>query len=170
VRTVSNDNFGLLIAYVLPGLTCLWGVSFHCEPIRLWLGNAPESQPTVAGFLYLTLGAVAAGMAASTLRWAIIDSLHHLSGIECPNWDYRRLQANLAAYSLIVEHQYRYYQLYGGMVIALIVVLASRLALGISALNHFDFMLVPVIGGYFVASRDTLTKYYRRCHQFLTQA
>jgi hypothetical protein len=43
MRDVTGQNFGLLIAYVLPGLTALWGVSFFSDTVRSWL-NGPGSE------------------------------------------------------------------------------------------------------------------------------
>ena len=110
MRDVTNQNFGLLIAYVLPGVTALWGASYLSPTVRVWLGSAPADAPTVGGFLYLTIAAVAAGLIASTVRWAVVDTLHHVTGIPRPTWDFSRLQSNISAFNLIVEHQYRYYQ------------------------------------------------------------
>ncbi len=54
MQDVSTRNFGLLIAYLLPGFTTLWGLSYVSETIRLWLGSPPTSLPTAGGFLYVT--------------------------------------------------------------------------------------------------------------------
>ena len=73
MRDVTNNNFGLLIAYVLPGLTALWGAAHFSPTLRFWLAASPSELPTVGGFLYVTLGSVAAGMTVSTVRWLIVD-------------------------------------------------------------------------------------------------
>jgi hypothetical protein len=55
VKELHSGNFGLLIAYVLPGITAVWGLSYVSETVEGWLAKAPESAPTVGGVLYARL-------------------------------------------------------------------------------------------------------------------
>ena len=75
MKELSVANFGILIAYVLPGFTALWGVSYFSETVQVWLGSSAGDAPTVGGFLYVTLAAVGAGMTVSTVRWMIVDTI-----------------------------------------------------------------------------------------------
>src|SRR5205809_4812579 len=110
MKESSVTNFGLLIAFLLPGTIALWGVSFASDVVRSWFGNSSADAPTVAGLLYVTLASVGAGLTVSTIRWCVIDTLHHLTGIHRPEWDYSRLQENVAALDTLTELYYRYYQ------------------------------------------------------------
>jgi hypothetical protein len=80
-----------------------------------------------AGFLYVTLASVRAGMTVSTVRWATVDPLHALTGIRRPLRNDARLQDRLAAFEAPVENHYRYYQFYANMLVALLLVVAARL-------------------------------------------
>lgn len=165
MRDVTNQNFGLLIAYVLPGVTALWGASYFSPTIRVWLGSAPADAPTVGGFLYLTVAAIAAGLVASTVRWAVIDTLHHLTGIPRPKWDFGRLQRNISAFNLIVEHQYRYYQAYGNTLVSLVFLFAARRSTFGSTVVPWgwtDAALLALVSIFFLGSRDTLRRYVER--------
>jgi hypothetical protein len=165
MRDVTGHNFGLLIAYVLPGVTALWGASYFSPTIQVWLGSAPADAPTVGGFLYLTIAAVAAGLIASTVRWAVIDTLHHLTGVPRPKWDFSHLQRNISAFHLIVEHQYRYYQAYGNTLVSLLfVIVARRSSLDFvpAPLGYTDIALLALVFILFLGSRDTLRKYVHR--------
>src|SRR3712207_8693886 len=42
---------------------------------RSWLAAEQDSAPTIGGFLYVTLGSVAAGLLLSAIHWAVIDTL-----------------------------------------------------------------------------------------------
>ncbi|MEZ6146946.1 MAG: hypothetical protein R3B91_16325 [Planctomycetaceae bacterium] len=65
----------------------MWGGSHHSQTLQGWLGQSSGELPTVGGFLYVTLGSIAyAGMMASTLRWLLIDTLHHWTGLRQPRW------------------------------------------------------------------------------------
>ncbi len=35
--TISTGNFGLIIAFVIPGFLCLWGLSLSSDELRRWL-------------------------------------------------------------------------------------------------------------------------------------
>ena len=112
MQDVSTKNFGLLIAYLIPGFATLWGVSYFSPVVRSWLGSTADSSPSVGGFLYVTLASVSAGLTVSTIRWLVIDSIHHHTGIQQPNWDFSRLGQTVAAYDVLKEIHYRYFQFY----------------------------------------------------------
>lgn len=77
---VTSRNFGLLIAYLLPGFTVLCIARPFFEAVEAWFGETGESA-TVGGFLLLTLASVAVGLTVSTLRWLAIDTIHHHTGL-----------------------------------------------------------------------------------------
>jgi hypothetical protein len=172
MRDITNDNFGLLIAYLLPGFTTLWGMGYLWEPIRVWLGTSPASLPTVGGFLYVTLASVAAGLTVSTVRWFVVDTLHHWTGLPQPPWDFSRLQENVTAYNVINEIHYKHYQYNANMLIAIVFAyLSRRIHLGFltASLGWFDLGCLCLATLLFLGSRDTLRKYYSRTAQFLNQ-
>ena len=170
MKPLSTSNFGLLIAFLLPGFTALWGASYFSETLRFWLAGAQAGGLTVGGFLYVTLASVAAGITASTVRWAVIDKIHHWAGLREPLWNFSRLQENVSAYNVLREMHLRYYYFYSNMQISLaFVYLARRTSLGFfsAPLGWADlgFVLLAVI--LFAGSRDTLRKYYERVSQLL---
>ena len=166
MQTLTPRNFGLVIAYLLPGFVFLFGLSFQSPIVRGWLVGGQSA--TVGGFLYSTLGALAAGLICSTVRWLLIDALHHRTGITRPNWNYNRLQENLGAYTLLEENHYRYYQFYGNTLIAWIsgYLLWKTSVLPLKPIyEDVGLVLISVI--LFLGSRDTLRKYYGRVRALL---
>ena len=103
VKDVTNSNFGLLIANLVPGFAALIGVSYFSDTVRIWLGSSPLNAPTLGGFLYVTVASVASGLTVSSVRFLLVDTIHHCTGIRPPQWDFSRLQRNVAAYKLLVE-------------------------------------------------------------------
>src|SRR5712671_4104163 len=97
VKDTSLNDFGLLIAYVLPGFTALWAVNFVVRLPVHWLSDIGGSAPTVGGFLYATLASIMAGLVVSTLRWMFIDTLHHRTGLKPPLRDFGKLETATAA-------------------------------------------------------------------------
>ena len=165
MKDITSKNFGLLIAYIIPGIVVLRGLEDVLTSFGLRLSapgqpvdGAAIATVTVGGFLNETLLALAVGMTVSTLRWVVVDTAHHFTGINRPLWDDSKLQANLQAFDALVENHYRYYQFYSNMFVGLLVIYAARPPQSV-ALNILFVVLLIV---FFAASRDALTKYYRR--------
>lgn len=165
MNDLNSGNFGLLISYVIPGMTALWGLTYPSPTIRTWLHTTAASDPTVGGFLYMTLAAVAAGLLASTVRWLTVDALHAMTGLRRPPFNYARLAQRIAGFDLLVRHHYEYYKFHGNMLVALVFWTIARrvgqadIRQGIDALDLLGVLLIVVL---FVASRDNLRNYYQR--------
>jgi hypothetical protein len=170
VRDFSPLNFGLIIAYLVPGFVALWGASYHSPTVRGWLTAVPETAPSVGDLFYATLAALAAGVILSAFRWAIIEPVHHRTGVHPPDWDFSRLDSNLAAYQAMVEQHFRYHQFCANMVIALVFAYAARMAaFGANAYQWgwLDLGCPLIVIVLFAGSRDALAKYYRRAGPLL---
>lgn len=170
MRDVTSQNFGLLISYLLPGLTVLWGASYFSPALKTWLGGRPADAPTIAGFLYVTLAALGAGMAVSTVRWILVDRIHHWTGIRRPDFDYARLEQNIDAYDVLVRHHYEYYKFHSnGLVAVAFTYLAHRTAIGFwsTPISGVDLGFVLLAWVLFVGSRDNLKNYFRRVEMSL---
>ena len=170
MKDVSVANFGLLIAYVLPGFIVLWGISFFSPTVSQWLLGERGYCATVGGFFYTTLASVTLGLAVNAIRWATIDAIHHRTGIQYPAWDFSKLQQNLNGYNKLVDIYYRYHESFGNLLIA------GSFAYGAWRSVHtgweyvpadFVFLLLAIV--LWMSSRDVLTKYYRRVEQLLHQ-
>jgi hypothetical protein len=170
MRHATSTNFGLLIAYLLPGFTSLVGIAQLSGTARAWLGSSQNDAPTVGGFLYVTLASVAAGLTASTVRWLAIDAIHHWTGVRKPVWDFAKLQSHANAYGILEENHYRYYQFYANMLVSLAVVMICRWIAQPNwqvAPDRLDSIFVLLMAAFFAGSRDTLQKYYRRVDDLL---
>ncbi len=62
---LSNENFGLVIAYVLPGFVALWGVAYFSPTVESWITASQQGAPSVAGFMYVTLASIGTGLTAA---------------------------------------------------------------------------------------------------------
>jgi hypothetical protein len=169
MQSVSRDNFGPLIAYLVPGATALFGLSQFSSTLQNWFAVTPADSPTIGGFLYLTVASLAAGMTVSAIRWAVVDTLHSLTGLPLPPLDFSRLGKNVAAYGLLIEIHYVHYQFYSNEAIATAIAYASyRVKLGgLLPLSWIDAAFVTIEVVFIATSRDTLKKYYARSRQLL---
>jgi hypothetical protein len=162
MKDLSGKNFGLLIAYIVPGAIVLIGLGAFSPAIQAWLISPSPGGPSVGGFLFVTLASVAGGMTASAVRWTFIDKLHHLTGVTKPAWDDSKLQERLEAFEALVEAHYRYYQFHSNSLIAVLFSYAAwRPSLGPwprwSDLSALFFSAI-----FFAVSRDNLRRYYGR--------
>jgi hypothetical protein len=161
-----DKDFGLLISIILPGYIAILGFADHSERIQLWIGQAGSESPSIGGFLLLTVASVFAGMTVSTIRWAVIDTLHHATGICRPNWQMSNLKDRDQAFLVMVDIHYRYYQFYANSIIAAPVLLAGHwLSNGFSILELIASLSLVTL--FFFGSRDTLMKYYKRVDALL---
>jgi hypothetical protein len=169
MQSVTNANFGPLIAYLVPGATVLLGFSQFSPPLRGWFGAGSLESPTIGGFLYLTTASIAVGMTVSALRWALVDTIHSCTRLPLPKLDFSRLGQNVDAYALLIEIHYRHYLFYANMFVATgIAYVCYRTNLGgFWPLGWLD-LAFPVLETIFLlTSRDTLQKYYTRGQQLL---
>lgn len=169
MHTITNDTFGPLVAYLVPGATVLVGLSPFVPGIEVWLANAPENPPTIGGLLYLSLASVALGMTVSALRWATVDTLHAYTGISPPELNFARLPGKVEEYRLLIEIHYRHYQFYANMFIATaIAYFCYRVHVGWEPFDLADRAVLLLEPVFFFTSRDTLQKYYLRTVQLFT--
>ena len=95
----------------------------------------------------------------------VMDTLHHVTGIPRPRWDFSRFDEKVAAYDMLGEVHYRYYQYHSGMVVSLVFdYFCRRLALGIwfAPLEWLDLAFFVLGGILFAGSRDNFRKYNQR--------
>jgi hypothetical protein len=119
---LSASTYGLVIAYLIPGFVALWGLSFVSPLVSTWLTGSAGAEPSVGGFLHFTLAHIATGMILSAIRWALVDTLHHATGIRRLEVDDSLLRHRLAAYEWLVGNHFRYHQFCAHMLIALVFV------------------------------------------------
>src|SRR4051812_35686483 len=168
MQAVTNDNFGPLIAYLVPGATALIGVSPFSGTLREWFATAPASSPTIGGFLYVTVASIAVGMTLSAIRWLVVDTIHARTGLRAPPLDFAGLGENVEAFALLIEIHYRHYQFYSNMLVAVAIAYGChRVRVGDLSLGWADLGALLLEAVYFATSRDTLQKYHSRCRQLL---
>lgn len=160
-------SFGIIIAYIVPGFVCMAGASQYSETVAGWMSVAPASGPSIGSFLYVILGSLAAGLMCNCFRFVALDSLYQRTGLVAPRLDFRKLQKNIDAFQLTVEHNFRYYQHHGSMLIAILFFAAAdQCAKGVwSASMLIGLTVVETM--LFVTARDNLRRFYDRTNQLL---
>ena len=169
MQSVSNDNFGPLVAYLVPGATVLLGLRPYFPMLERWFAAVPPDTPTLGGFLYLTVASLAIGMTLNAIRWATVDTIHALTGLPPPALDFSRLASREQAFALLIDIHYKHYQFHSSMLLATaIAYTAHRIYFGFDQTTGWlDASVLALEVVFFLMSRDTLRKYYSRTQQLL---
>jgi hypothetical protein len=165
---ITNKNFGLLIAYVLPGFVTLWGLQPFSSTLQTWFAASPTLPAGIQSVVFVGTVSIAAGMTIGAIRWLLIDTLHHCTGLKRPIWDDAKLETKLNAFDMLVEAHYRYYQFYAHMAVVIpILFIAWQISYPTSI--PWSGAIVATLAEvlFFAASRDALQKYYARGSRLL---
>jgi hypothetical protein len=164
---ILNRQFGLIIAYLLPGFIALAGIAPLVPTVAGWLRAGQTAN--LGAPIYALLAATAAGMIVSCFRWLIVDRIHLLAGVPGPVFNAQALEEQPGAFNYLVESHYRYYQFYANTLVALTWtysicrILHPSPLLGIGTDVGMFFVAVALFAG----SRDSLSKYRVRSKQLV---
>ncbi len=76
----SSRQFGLIVAYILPGFIGLAGMVPLFPVVGGWLRPVNQSGLDLGAPVYALMAAMTFGMILSCFRWLIVDRLHHQIG------------------------------------------------------------------------------------------
>ena len=164
-------EFGLLIAYAIPGAFALFGISAYVPELAVLLSQ-PDNQKWLSTALLLAGLSIALGMFVSVLRSLTIDASFLLplptAGTLRPHWgrvervdpDYGAMKSKdvLAALQDVRSTDKRPYQFYGNMLVALAILEWSRLEQGRVAIAE-GALAVAVAFAFYLASRKSHYRY-----------
>lgn len=167
----STNQFGLMIAYLLPGFIGLAGIAPLAPAVGGWLSTGAHADAGVGPPIYAVLAATTLGMILSAFRWLLIDHLHHWTGLKPPRADFDRVAERLSAFTYAVEHNYRYYQFVANSLVAVVWAYVLNRWNGTAAFGiGTDLAFVVVCATLFAASRNALSRYYARTAQLVGEA
>ena len=154
-------NFGLIIAFGLPGFLVLVGLPPQVTSSMASLLKQP-GQPSLEGFLFLLPASIGCGLILSAIRWMLVDSLLHWTGVQKPNLNYHSIPSKLEAFNLFVEHNYRFYQFYSNCLVAILLLLAVHWRIDGRPSTECLILLGSLCMVLAAASRDCLSRFYLR--------
>src|SRR5688572_26532062 len=105
--TSSSRQFGLMIAYVLPGFIGLAGLAPIVPLFAEWLRPLGQADLGIGPPLYAVLAAMAIGSILSCFRWILLDRLHQRTGLRRPDWNDRQLDQVLGGFDYLVQSHFR---------------------------------------------------------------
>jgi hypothetical protein len=166
---ISNRQFGLIVAFLIPGFIGLAGVAPLVPVVGEWLRPINIGDFGIGPTVYAVMAAIAVGMMISCVRWLLIDHALHWVGVRPPAWDFRNLETRLEAWDYLNANFYRYYQFYANTLVAVAwAYLVNRFNQKSPTLDlGTDLGVVFLCVVLFLGSRDALSKYYTRSGQLL---
>jgi hypothetical protein len=165
----SNWQFGLIMAYVLPGFIALAGTAPLLPAVAAWLHPAVQGSLSLRPPVYAVLAATAVGLFLSCFRWLTIDQIHYWTGVRRASWDDRQLATALGGFDYLVQNHFRYYEFCGNTFLAVLWGYGLNRSIGTSPFLGVgtDLGVLIVSAVLFTASRDALMKYYNRTGRLL---
>ena len=117
---ITSTSFGLLIAYLLPGLVTLFGLSFWVPALRSMFEAFVTGASDLSLFLLVTLLSIATSLQVTLIRWVLFEELLCRRDRLSPE-DFKGMssEGHFNAFRGAVDEHYRYHQFWGSMVIAL---------------------------------------------------
>lgn len=168
MKDIREKNFGVIIAFWLPGFLFLWGLSYSWPLVATWLAKSNDTNaPTIGGFLCATLASLAVGLLINAVRWAVVQKVlfHGITRLHRAAINYENLKNKdvLSAFQAAVENNYRYYEYYSNAFVAIVGAFVSYL---LNQKESPSLTLLTVMGVVplilIIASRNELQKFNER--------
>jgi len=172
MKDVTSTSFGLLIAFLLPGLAALYAFSLWPGPIQSQFQVFLTAESNVGLFLLVILAAITVGLQVAAVRWVVFELLfcrmHRLSKAAFSSLGD---PGKLAAFRAATDEHYRYHQFWGGMTIVLPIlyfglrVPSSNSSWAKSYWTAVVFVILEVIT--FAAAIEAYSRYASRANKIL---
>jgi hypothetical protein len=165
----SAQQFGLIVAYLIPGFVALAGLAPLIPAVAQWLQPVHDGVWGFGPPVYTLLAAITMSQILNCFRWVLLDQLHQWTGLKPASTNFGQLQNRIEGFDYLVQNHYRYYQFAGNMLLAVLWsygvnrILRTSPSLGLGT----DLGVVILVVVLFAASRDALSKYYHRTHSLL---
>jgi len=164
-------EFDALVAFVLPGMALLFGLSPFSPTIEKWFGNAQHRSATLAGAFLLLVTALGAGLLLEALRVHTVEWINHHTGVVTASWDLSIAdQARQAQYIEAIENYYVYAQFYGNVFLAVAISYVVRMVSSRRKpwpLTFPDYGVVLLLVSSWLGGRTDLESYYSSVRDLL---
>jgi len=122
MKDVTSTSFGLVIAFLLPGLACFYALSLWFTKLREVLHKFLTTDANAGLFLLVLLTAISLGLLLSPFRYYLYERwLCKNYKLDTPDFSKLKQGGTLEAFRAAVDEYYRYHQFWGGMSIAMLI-------------------------------------------------
>lgn len=119
MKDVTSTSFGLLMAYLLPGLVGLYSIGFWSDSVRDMFRTFLAAQWQVGLFLLLLAAALITGLLVGALRWVLVDTIAKDKQLAPESFKKLANDTRFSAFCYVVDENFRYHQFWGGMVLVM---------------------------------------------------
>lgn len=182
----TSTSFGLLIAYLLPGLTGLLSLMFWLDKVREIFDSFLKAETNIGLFILVILAALVMGLLLDMIRTIVFENWRKrlVKRLECwpitKRWfkeksmwleesDIAQLQteAKLPVFRAVIDETYRYHQFWGGMSFALLLLYSSWI---ISSCADLSDRFIGLSVGFLVVEVFTVYAAIDQYQNFVTYA
>jgi hypothetical protein len=126
---LSPLDFGLFMAYILPGFVAVFALTYISPWARQVFNLVLSKDSSVGATFIIFLAALAIGIIVSALRGLVLDAIQFKSGVSrLPQINLGKIRDPnvLSAFKEAINNVYRFSQFYGNMAVALTMLLAFK--------------------------------------------
>lgn len=142
-----SSSFGLLIAFLLPGVVGFHALAFQFPELDDLYTRFLVAESNVGIFFYVVLIALVIGLQITVFRWIVFEEIvfKRIPRYKIPGGLYKKLSDDkmLSAFRAAVDELYRYHQCYGGLAVGYL--LYFLLAPKPENLTDFQWYAVSVV-------------------------
>jgi hypothetical protein len=125
-------NFGLIIAYILPGTVTVYGLRYLSPRIDALWSTLERGQIVVGPLILIGVSALAVGLIVSSFRVVVLEPILYCTGVKQTIIKYDKIAdaERRELFSQMVENVYRYEQFYGNVLLSLLLFSILRYFVG----------------------------------------
>lgn len=116
MKDLTTTTFGLIIAYLLPGLFGLYTCSFWSPAISAQFEAFSKAESNAGLFFLVVLFALFVGLQLTAFRWVIFELiLCRRNGLKSDEFTHLKTKDQIEAYGVVLDENFRYHQFWGGI-------------------------------------------------------
>lgn len=143
MKDVTSTSFGLLIAYVLPGMVGFYSLKYYSCNVKIIFETFLTANSNVGLFFMVILAALVIGLTVTTYRWLIYECIFCRSQ-RLKAADFAAIGDNenkLIAFRADTDELYRYHQFWGGMTLVFPLFIVGLLIENVNSMSKSIFIL-----------------------------
>ena len=116
MKDITTTTFGLMIAYLLPGLFGLYTCSFWSPTIRSQFELFSKAASNAGLFFLILLFALLVGLQLTAFRWVIFELLLcRRTALKRDEFTQLKTKEQIEVFSVMLDENFRYHQFWGGI-------------------------------------------------------
>ena len=174
MKDVTSTSFGLMIAFFLPGISCIYSLNFWFPEIEQLFRKFLTAESNVGLFLLICMASIIASLQITIVRWVIFERLLCRKHI-LDHCYFEKLGSNenkLSAFRAAVDEHYRYHQFWGGMTLVIPIFVGGVIHNKLTNLSLFEiiiwcalFLFCEILTG--IAAYEAFINYVKRAEYIL---